>query len=117
MAKFTRLAQGARPGSPRRLTTRTRVGRVGPDADLSHDALTGLSDHWAFREALHREVALSRRFGEPFVLMLIDVDDFTFVNDSLGRTAGTGSWSGSPQRCDPDARWTSPFVWGVTTSR
>jgi len=83
-----RSALGARSVPLRRLTTRTVFGRAGPDTGHSTDTLTGLSDRWAFREALLREVALSRRFREPFVLMLIDVDDFTFVNDSLGRAEG-----------------------------
>lgn len=85
---LNRLALGSRIMPPRRLTGRTRVGRSNPDADRSLDRLTGLSDHWAFGEALHREVALARRFREPFVLVLIDVDDFTFVNDNLGRAEG-----------------------------
>jgi len=81
-------ALGARPAPLRRLTARAHVGRAGPDVDSSHDPLTGLSDHWAFQAALRREVALARRFREPFVLMLINIDDFTFVNDKLGRDEG-----------------------------
>ncbi|MGV8966495.1 MAG: EAL domain-containing protein [Cellulomonas sp.] len=86
--RMNRPALGARPVPLRRLTTRTVVGRADRDTEYSTDALTGLSDRWAFQEALLREVSLSRRFREPFVLMLIDVDDFTFVNDSLGRDEG-----------------------------
>jgi diguanylate cyclase (GGDEF)-like protein len=84
----------------RRLSGRTRLGRSGTIAgsgtvatsgtgiDPSLDALTGLSDNWAFQESLRREVARTRRFREPFVLMLIDIDDFKFVNDNLGRLEG-----------------------------
>ncbi|RYV51419.1 bifunctional diguanylate cyclase/phosphodiesterase [Pengzhenrongella frigida] len=85
---LNRLALGARSVPPRRLTGRIRVGRPASDADLSLDRLTGLGDHWAFQEALRQEVALARRFREPFVLVLLDVDDFTFVNDNLGRGEG-----------------------------
>jgi diguanylate cyclase (GGDEF)-like protein len=89
---MNRPALGARSVPLRRLTTRThlgrQVGRTGPATDLSHDTLTRLSGNGAFQEALGREVALSRRFRDPFVLMLIDVDDLAFVNDSLGRAEG-----------------------------
>ncbi|WP_407345458.1 EAL domain-containing protein [Pengzhenrongella phosphoraccumulans] len=52
------------------------------------DGLTGLRNHWAFQESLDHEVATSQRFGGSFTLMLADVDDFKFVNDSLGHQRG-----------------------------
>ena len=48
------------------------------------DDLTGLLNHGTFQEVLRRSVA-SR---EPFGLVMIDLDEFKTVNDSLGHQAG-----------------------------
>jgi diguanylate cyclase (GGDEF)-like protein len=48
------------------------------------DDLTGLSNHGTFREWLAGDVAR----GEPFSLVMLDLDDFKSVNDALGHQAG-----------------------------
>jgi diguanylate cyclase (GGDEF)-like protein/excisionase family DNA binding protein len=48
------------------------------------DDLTGLLNHGTFREWLAKGVAA----GEPFSLLMIDLDDFKAVNDALGHQAG-----------------------------
>jgi diguanylate cyclase (GGDEF)-like protein len=48
------------------------------------DALTGLLNHGTFRRWLTSSVSS----GEPFSLIMIDLDDFKAVNDSLGHQAG-----------------------------
>ena len=48
------------------------------------DDLTGLLNHGAFKEQLGRSVAE----GEPFGLVMLDLDDFKLVNDSAGHQAG-----------------------------
>jgi diguanylate cyclase (GGDEF)-like protein/excisionase family DNA binding protein len=48
------------------------------------DALTGLLNHGTFKDQLARSVAL----GEPFGLVMIDLDQFKNVNDTLGHQAG-----------------------------
>ena len=52
-----------------------------------HDALTGLPNRLAFHDEVERAIAASRRRG-PFAVVLIDVDRFKQINDSLGHRAG-----------------------------
>ncbi len=53
-----------------------------------HDELTGLNNRAVFRKELARAAARSRRSGKTFAVMMIDLDDFKNVNDSLGHPAG-----------------------------
>ena len=48
------------------------------------DDLTGLGNHRSFRRALEDAVAA----GEPFSLMMVDLDRFKLVNDNFGHQAG-----------------------------
>ena len=52
------------------------------------DELTGLFNHDFFQLSLDREIERSRRHSSPFVLALIDIDDFTEYNKKYGRLAG-----------------------------
>lgn len=51
-----------------------------------HDPLTGLSNRMHFHERLRE--ALVKRSDEPIAVMVIDLDDFKLVNDTLGHPAG-----------------------------
>jgi diguanylate cyclase (GGDEF)-like protein/PAS domain S-box-containing protein len=53
-----------------------------------HDALTGLHNRRRFDEELGRAVASALRYHESAALLLIDIDDFKYVNDSLGHAVG-----------------------------
>jgi diguanylate cyclase (GGDEF)-like protein len=53
-----------------------------------HDALTGLFNRRRFEEELEREVASARRYGTRGAVMVLDLDHFKYVNDSLGHAAG-----------------------------
>ncbi|MFP5362474.1 MAG: EAL domain-containing protein [Thermoleophilia bacterium] len=53
-----------------------------------HDTLTGLYNRRRFDEELGRAMAGARRFEETSALLLIDIDDFKYVNDTLGHAAG-----------------------------
>ncbi|MDQ3870255.1 MAG: EAL domain-containing protein [Chloroflexota bacterium] len=52
------------------------------------DGLTGLGNHRAFQEEFDRQLELSKRYGAPLALLLLDLDNFKQVNDSGGHAAG-----------------------------
>jgi diguanylate cyclase (GGDEF)-like protein len=54
----------------------------------NHDSLTGLKNRRRFKEDLRAELARSHRYGAPGALLMLDVDRFKRVNDSLGHAAG-----------------------------
>jgi diguanylate cyclase (GGDEF)-like protein len=62
------------------------LDEVGRLANL--DSLTGLANRRSFEEALDREVARGTRAGKPVSLVLLDVDHFKAVNDTLGHQQG-----------------------------
>jgi len=56
--------------------------------DASHDALTGLLNRRSYELQLDQAVARARRYGWPFALVLLDLDNFKVVNDQYGHAAG-----------------------------
>jgi diguanylate cyclase (GGDEF)-like protein/PAS domain S-box-containing protein len=56
---------------------------------LSHyDSITGLANRRSFQDRLEKALGDARRFGEKVGLVLLDLDEFTLVNDTLGHRAG-----------------------------
>ncbi len=53
-----------------------------------HDVLTGLPNRVLLHDRLQQAVAFANRSGKPLWVMLIDLDRFKFVNDSMGHKAG-----------------------------
>jgi two-component system, cell cycle response regulator len=52
------------------------------------DHLTGLANRRRFERQLEREVGRVLRFGHPFSLLMIDIDNFKNLNDTFGHDAG-----------------------------
>ncbi len=53
-----------------------------------HDVLTGLPNRVMLKDRLHQAIGYAQRSGRPVWVMLIDLDRFKFVNDSMGHKAG-----------------------------
>ncbi|MCW2968067.1 MAG: hypothetical protein JWM71_1839 [Solirubrobacteraceae bacterium] len=53
-----------------------------------HDPLTDLWNRRRFEEELQRQLGRCKRYGETAALLLLDLDDFKQVNDTLGHKAG-----------------------------
>jgi len=62
------------------------------NAELSRlagtDSLTGLANRRVFMERLKQEVARSRRSGQAFGLLILDIDYFKHINDTHGHPVG-----------------------------
>ena len=56
--------------------------------DAWHDPLTGLYDRRSFDRLLEMAVARSVRYGWPFTLVMLDLDDLKAINDREGHAAG-----------------------------
>lgn len=52
------------------------------------DELTGLNNRRAFSKLVNREARKATRYGRPYSIMMIDVDNLKVVNDRHGHTAG-----------------------------
>jgi diguanylate cyclase (GGDEF)-like protein/PAS domain S-box-containing protein len=53
-----------------------------------HDPLTGLANRAALAQKIEEAAARQRRRNEPFSVLLLDLDRFKEVNDTLGHPAG-----------------------------
>ena len=88
--------------SPVRDASGTIIGAVGAAVDITernaaenqirrlalHDPLTGLPNRTLFHDRLRQAIARAERRGEHVAVMLLDLDQFKEVNDTLGHLAG-----------------------------
>jgi diguanylate cyclase len=54
----------------------------------THDALTGLPNRVLFFDRLGREIAHAERDGHTFAVLVVDLDRFKVINDTLGHGPG-----------------------------
>jgi len=70
------------------------------------DALTGLASFRVLRDRLANEVARSRRTGEQFAVLFMDLDNFKQVNDEFGHEAGNEVLRQTARECGAHIRST-----------
>ncbi len=58
------------------------------DYEASHDSLTDIYNRRAFGEAAAAYINQPTATGEPFAVLMIDIDDFKAINDTMGHPVG-----------------------------
>ncbi|MDX1796766.1 MAG: diguanylate cyclase, partial [Hydrogenovibrio sp.] len=53
-----------------------------------HDALTGLANRNSLMVSLEQAISTTKRTGESLALLVVDLDEFKLINDTLGHDAG-----------------------------
>jgi diguanylate cyclase (GGDEF)-like protein len=56
---------------------------------LQYDDLTALLTYESFKDAMSWEIETARARSKPFVLLMMDLDDFKKVNDTCGHLTGS----------------------------
>ena len=52
------------------------------------DVLTGLGNRAGFEQSMTRQLGWAQRHDDPFALLVIDLDNFKYVNDNFGHGEG-----------------------------
>ena len=72
------------------LRDRMKLERTGKQLQVQarQDALTGLPNRLLFLERLEEAAARAETFGEAFTVLMLDLDQFKAINDTLGHGSG-----------------------------
>jgi diguanylate cyclase (GGDEF)-like protein len=74
-------------GTHQDITERKQMeGQLQHQAD--HDPLTGLYNRRRFGDELDRLLLYASRYGRAGMVVMMDIDDFNFINDTRGHAAG-----------------------------
>ncbi len=68
--------------------TANKLAEVQTNYLANHDVLTGLPNRTYFSTRLREELAHARRSNNMLALLLLDLDRFKYINDTLGHHAG-----------------------------
>jgi diguanylate cyclase len=75
------------------------------ELQASTDPLTGIANRRRLDEELDRSIALAHRHEQPFSVVLVDLDRFKTVNDTLGHDVGDAVLVATVARLQRTVRW------------
>ena len=70
----------------------------------THDTLTGLANRGALIDELSRALIAARRSGQPVAVIMLDLDHFKTVNDTLGHAMGDQLLKAAARRLEAGVR-------------
>jgi GAF domain-containing protein len=82
----------------------------------AHDGLTGLLNHRGAQERLRREVEAAAGTGSLLSVVVVDLDHFKRINDSLGHARGTRRWPPPRRSCARSSARATPSAGSAARS-